>query len=296
MLAPMHVVVALAAAFAENARQCGVSRPPRAQVTSILLSVADGATAKEKSRDLYKELRGLSAARLWNEEVPRFQQLAPSEREAHAAVVRAVGVKMANTRDATQRTAAREWMLSLLDDPSERVRRYALGALPKIGGDPAVERALLQMLRQPVHGDAAVADRERRNVAAALEKLGSAEALAVSSRLALARLLFRARTARRTHMAVGRALAAVSPSLLAVFCLLSSAVSPCRLVRPCSLTARSRRRRGRARHTARTCERGTLARERRVPRAARASGRGGRRRRAIARTLALPRWPRARRR
>ena len=48
--------------------------------------------------DLYRRLRELPPARLWQEEVPRFDQLGPREREQQVALVRALGVVFADSR------------------------------------------------------------------------------------------------------------------------------------------------------------------------------------------------------
>ena len=137
---------------------------------------------RELEKEQYKRLRRLSAARLWMHEVPRFNKLTDSrERERHVAVVRAVGVKFSTSKDTQMREAVVAWLLRLLGDPSEKVRRYATTALPKVGASGGgattesdaveameVERRLLELLRE------SSSERERQNVASALEKIAQA--------------------------------------------------------------------------------------------------------------------------
>ena len=51
-------------------------------------------------------------------------------------MIRAVGVKAASCQDEELQSQIRAWLLELLDDSSEKVRRYATNALPReSGGD-----------------------------------------------------------------------------------------------------------------------------------------------------------------
>ena len=121
-------------------------------------------------KDLYKSLRKLSAAKLW-EETAKFDRLATqSAREQQVAVVRAVGVKFSNADDA-RKSAAQAWLLQLLTDDSEKIRRYAAAATSRIGGGDADE-LLLSLLRT------GASVRERESAAAALADAGSHDAVA----------------------------------------------------------------------------------------------------------------------
>ena len=84
--------------------------------------------------DLYRQLRELPAAQLWTVEVPKFDQLGPKERNQQVALVRAVGVVFSTSRNPEMKAAVKAWMIGLLQDPSEKIRRYATAAIPKLGG------------------------------------------------------------------------------------------------------------------------------------------------------------------
>ena len=85
------------------------------------------------TKKLYRELRTLPWLTLWQEEVPRFNQASPEVRIQRVAVVRAVGAGLAENQQTDLKDTVRTWLLSLLQDPSEKIRRYAMAALPKIG-------------------------------------------------------------------------------------------------------------------------------------------------------------------
>jgi predicted RNA methylase len=88
------------------------------------------------------------------------------------AVVRAVGVAFAESGTAEQKIAVRAWLTRLLQDPSEKIRRYAMAALPKIGAGASEEDKLLSLLKT------AAGEREKKSLGAALEKIGGAATLA----------------------------------------------------------------------------------------------------------------------
>ena len=101
----------------------------------------------------------------------KFDRLATqSAREQQVAVVRAVGVKFSNADDA-RKSAAQAWLLQLLTDDSEKIRRYAAAATSRIGGGDADE-LLLSLLRT------GASVRERESAAAALADAGSHDAVA----------------------------------------------------------------------------------------------------------------------
>jgi len=130
--------------------------------------------AKKESnptKDLYRELRLLPWAKLWQEEVPRYNQSPPKERVMRVAVIRAVGAGFAEANQPALKEPVRQWLLSLLQDSSEKVRRYALNALPKIGAGRAEERQLLQLLQK------SDIEREKKFVGQALNKIGGSATL-----------------------------------------------------------------------------------------------------------------------
>lgn len=123
------------------------------------------------SKALYRRLRSLPADQLWSEEMPRFNQAPPGERLARVALVRAVGAAFAQHRSTDQKEAVRTWLRNLLDDPAEKIRRYAIAALPKLGPDARDEAALLALLRS-TH-----LEREKKFLQEALGKIGGAATL-----------------------------------------------------------------------------------------------------------------------
>ena len=102
---------------------------------------------KKPGKELYKQLRALSCETLWTVEVPRFDRAAPQERIERVAVIRAVSVVFSESGTVQQKAAARPWLRALLQDPCEKVRRYAMAALPRMGSGPAEEAELLALLR-----------------------------------------------------------------------------------------------------------------------------------------------------
>ena len=123
--------------------------------------------------ELYRQLRELPPQQLWTEEVPKFDRLSPKERNQQVALVRAVGVVFSTSRNPEMKAAVKAWMVGLLQDPNEKIRRYATAAIPKLGGDESSEKKLLDILQTTQ------VDREKRKVAEALEKIGGAETLKV---------------------------------------------------------------------------------------------------------------------
>lgn len=126
----------------------------------------------KSDKELYRQLRALPADKLWLEEVPRFDRATPRERMQGVALIRAVGVVMAESGAAEQKAAARAWLTRLLQDPSEKIRRYAMAALPKIGAGADEEGRLLSLLQT------APGEREKKSLGAALAKIGGAATLA----------------------------------------------------------------------------------------------------------------------
>ncbi len=120
----------------------------------------------KSDKELYRRLRALSAERLWNEEVPLFNRSTPKERMQRVAVIRAVGVAFSSSGSARRRSEVRAWLVGLLRDPNEKVRRYAMTALPKIGAGTREEGELLSLLRTTT------VEREKKFLAQSLGKIG----------------------------------------------------------------------------------------------------------------------------
>ena len=126
-------------------------------------------------QEIYRQLRGLSREQLWQTEVPLFNRATPRARLERVAVIRAVGVAFAHSGAAPQRAEVRAWLLRLLQDPQEKIRRYAMAALPKLGAGPVAEAALLALLRTTT------VEREKKFLGQALDKLGGAATLAAAA-------------------------------------------------------------------------------------------------------------------
>jgi len=122
-------------------------------------------------KELYHQLRVLSCEKLWNDEVSRFNRSTPEERIKRVAVIRAVGTVFSESGTAKQKNQVRSWLVHLLQDPSEKVRRYAMTALPKIGAGTGEEGALLSLLRTTT------VEREKKYLSQALEKIGGTATL-----------------------------------------------------------------------------------------------------------------------
>lgn len=125
------------------------------------------------TKQLYNELRVLSCEQLWKVEVPRFDTATAKERLERVAVVRAVGVVFSESGTPQQQGAVRAWLLSLLKDPCEKIRRYAMTALPKVGAGPREEAELISLLR------ATDVEREKKFVEETLDKIGGTATLNV---------------------------------------------------------------------------------------------------------------------
>ena len=126
---------------------------------------------KNPTKERYQQLRLLSCEQLWTEEVPRFDQADPQKRAREVALVRAVGVVFSESGTAAQKEQARQWLLGLLHDPEEKIRRYAMTALPKLGAGESAEGELLALLQKTS------SDREKKFLAQSLEKIGGAATL-----------------------------------------------------------------------------------------------------------------------
>jgi 23S rRNA G2445 N2-methylase RlmL len=148
-------------------------------------------------QDLYKQLRDLPKECLWSDEVSRFDAATPRERMERVAVIRAVGMIFGRFGNEEEKRHVRGWLISLLSDPQEKIRRYAANALPKIGAGEQGESRILDVLHK-------AGEREQRHLGRALEKVGGAATLARAGQGTLPRLTeqkVRAGVARREQPA-----------------------------------------------------------------------------------------------
>lgn len=124
-------------------------------------------------KELYKQLRALPWEELWTREVPRFDRAPARERFERVAVVRAVGVVFSESGPRTQQEEVKRWLRKLLQDPEEKIRRYAMAALPKIGAGAGEEAELLGLLRT------GTSEREAKYLGRTLDKIGGEATLKV---------------------------------------------------------------------------------------------------------------------
>ncbi|MSU63209.1 MAG: hypothetical protein EXS31_12575 [Pedosphaera sp.] len=118
------------------------------------------------SKELYKQLRALPWPQLWAEEVVRFDRATPRARFERVSVIRAVSVVFSESGPAEQKEEVKQWLLRLLHDPEEKIRRYAMAALPKIGAGASEEAQLLALLRTTT------SEREGKFLGQTLGKIG----------------------------------------------------------------------------------------------------------------------------
>ena len=126
---------------------------------------------KNPVKELYDQFRVMSCEQLWEHEVPRFDRATPKERMDRVAVIRAVGVVFSESGTTDQKDEVRPWLRRLLHDPNEKIRRYAMAALPKIGAGQDEEAELLSLLRSTA------VEREKKFLGQTLEKIGGAATL-----------------------------------------------------------------------------------------------------------------------
>jgi len=118
------------------------------------------------AKEVYKQLRTEPWETLWEREVPLFDSGTAEERLARVGLVRAMGVVALEKATQEQRQQTRKWLTALLLDPEEKIRRYAMNALPKLGGSLESEKAVLELLDQPK------GEREVKNLSQTLSKIG----------------------------------------------------------------------------------------------------------------------------
>ena len=123
------------------------------------------------AKDLYQRLRILPWAELWAVEVQRFEQAVPRERFETVSVIRAVGVVFSESGPAEQGEEVKRWLRGLLQDPEEKIRRFAMAALPKVGADAGEEAELLALRRTTTSA------REGKFLSQTLDKIGGAATL-----------------------------------------------------------------------------------------------------------------------
>ncbi|MCX6968470.1 MAG: methyltransferase [Verrucomicrobia bacterium] len=126
---------------------------------------------KNPSKELYNALRRLPWEQLWGEEVARFNRATAQERISRVAVIRAVGVVFSESGPEEQRPEVQQWLVGLLQDPAEKIRRYAMTALPKIGVEKSGEAELLALL------NTTTAERETKFLGRTLDKIGGVATL-----------------------------------------------------------------------------------------------------------------------
>jgi predicted RNA methylase len=126
---------------------------------------------KNPDKELYKQLRRLTCEQLWEEEVPKFDRATPEERIKRVSLIRAVGVVFSESGTEAQKNAIKPWLHRLLQDPAEKVRRYAMAAMPKLGAGERDETELLALLRTTN------VQREKKFLAQALDKIGGSATL-----------------------------------------------------------------------------------------------------------------------
>jgi 23S rRNA G2445 N2-methylase RlmL len=125
------------------------------------------------SKELYRQLRALPWEQLWTGEVARFDRATPRERFEKVAVIRAVGVVFSESGPSEQREEVKQWLRKLLQDPEEKIRRYAIAALPKIGAGAGEEAELLALLRK------GAGERETKFLGKTLDKIGGEATLEI---------------------------------------------------------------------------------------------------------------------
>ena len=128
---------------------------------------------RRAGKELYQQLRALPWPQLWEEEVPQFDQASDRERFERVAVIRAVGAAFAEGGATEPREEVRQWLRRLLHDPQEKIRRYAIAALPKLGAGAGDEAELLSLLRRDGP------EREKKILGRTLERIGGAATLEV---------------------------------------------------------------------------------------------------------------------
>lgn len=127
--------------------------------------------SQKRVKEHYQALRQLSPEALWAVEVPAFNAAPPHERLQNVSLLRAVGVVFSELGTPEQKADALQWLRPLLSDPEEKIRRYAMAALPKLGSGEREERELLGRF------ELAANERETRFMAQTLQRIGGSETI-----------------------------------------------------------------------------------------------------------------------
>ena len=125
----------------------------------------------DANKELYNELRKLTPDELLRDEIPRFDRASPRARAQRVSLVRAAGVVFSESGGKAEREIVRVWLRGLLNDQDEKIRRYAMTALPKLGSTAEDERALLALMKSTA------IEREKKFLAETLEKIGGVATL-----------------------------------------------------------------------------------------------------------------------
>jgi len=152
-------------------------------------------------KEVYKQLRAQSWDALWLHEAPLFDAGTAEYRLARVGLVRALGVVALEKGTKEQRKQTQQWLMSLLEDSQEKVRRYAMVALPKLGGKKESEAALLSLLDQSTEA------REVVHLSRTLDKIGGEATLDK-----LAQLQNSSETLQQTEQKIKAQLARNDPS------------------------------------------------------------------------------------
>lgn len=148
-----------------------------------------------RNKELYAQLRRLSCRALWENEVAHFDKASAEERLSTVALIRAVGVVFSESGTTEEKAEMKRWLLRLLNDPCEKIRRYAMAALPKLGAGPHEEGELLSLFEKTT------LHREKKFLGQALNKIGGVQTL---ERVKSARIEFLPQTEQKVQATVAR--------------------------------------------------------------------------------------------
>ncbi len=130
---------------------------------------------RNAAKEAYKALRRVPWHALWEREVQDFNASPADARVKRAGIIRAVGVVFSESGPQEEKETVLQWLRGLLHDPSEKIRRYAMAAIPKIGATAEDENRLLAQFKDSTE------EREKRHLHKALAKIGGAAALEQSA-------------------------------------------------------------------------------------------------------------------
>lgn len=148
----------------------------------------------KSDKEIYQRFRSLSFQELWQEEVPRYDQASERKRFEQVGLIRALGVATSESAGVDDKQAVKAWLIRLLNDPQEKIRRYAMTALPKIGANEQDEAVLLELLKTTE------LEREKKFLSQTLDKIGGKATLEVLKQESL----LPSRTLQKVSAAVAR--------------------------------------------------------------------------------------------